>query len=148
MAEYVPIYRYTIMYASEHGELPEYRASYHANVACKKAIDAAITKYYKNNILPKDAMREVVSEFGYDRTLFVLGNTVRQKDWDKWFSDDNRRWAEEYPAEPEISVINDVKAMDYIANSHPCLLDIFMRQVREEYVLALQPPHGSQIGMM
>lgn len=148
MTENVPIYRYTAEYARDHGELPEYRASYHANVACRNAIDAAISKHYRNNILPDAALQEVVAEFGVDRTLYVLANTIRHKDWDGRFSPANRRWAEEYPAEPEISAINDARSIDYVANSHSCLLDAIVRQAREKYVYTPKAVQGQQMGMM
>ena len=41
-----PLYRHDAAYAREHGELPLYRESYQANIACKEAIEEAISENY------------------------------------------------------------------------------------------------------
>lgn len=47
-----------------------------ANIACKEAIETAISEHYR---LGPEAVRQVAEQFGFDRTLYVLANTVRQK---------------------------------------------------------------------
>ena len=64
-----PLYHYPGSYAREHNELPLYRESFQANVACKEAIEAAISKHYNDNCLGKEAVAEVVKEFGFERTM-------------------------------------------------------------------------------
>ena len=78
----LPVYRYPGSYAHEHGELEQYRASRKANIACAEAIDAAISEHYRNDCLGREAVSQVVEQFGYDRTLYVLANTVRHKEHD------------------------------------------------------------------
>ena len=46
-----PLYRHDAAYAREHDELPLYRESYQANIACKEAIEEAISENYGNNRL-------------------------------------------------------------------------------------------------
>ena len=67
----LPVYRYPGSYAHEHGELEQYRASRKANIACAAAIDAAISEHYRDNCLGREAVSQVVEQFGYDRTLYV-----------------------------------------------------------------------------
>ena len=43
-----PVYRHTFDYAVAHGEEKQYRDSFHANVACKGAIEKAISQHYAN----------------------------------------------------------------------------------------------------
>lgn len=81
-----PVYPYPASHAQEHGELEQYRASNRANIACKEAIEAAIREHYHDNQLDNQAAAQVVDAFGLDRTLYVLANTVQQKDWDARFS--------------------------------------------------------------
>ena len=88
-----PVYRHTFDYAVAHGEEKQYRDSFHANVACKGAIEKAISQHYKNNCMDALASQQVVHEFGFDRTLYVLANTIQLKDWDGRFSQDNKAWA-------------------------------------------------------
>lgn len=85
-----PVYPYPASYAREHEELEQYRASHKANIACKEAIEAAISEHYHDNRLGKEAAMEVIGAFGMDRTLYVLANTVRHKDWDGRISHDNK----------------------------------------------------------
>ena len=92
-----PAYKYPASYARENDELELYRASSKANVACKEAIEQAIAAHYFDNILHHGAVKEVVDQFGYERTLYVLANTVRQKDWDGRISYDNKAWAQTIP---------------------------------------------------
>ena len=75
-----PVYRYPASYAREHDELEQYRASHKANVACKEAIEAAISAHYSDNRLGKQAALEVIEAFGMERTMYVLANTIRHKD--------------------------------------------------------------------
>ena len=55
----IPVYKYPAVYARENNELEQYRASYKANVACKKAIEAAIRDNYRDNCLGKEAVKQV-----------------------------------------------------------------------------------------
>ena len=72
----LPVYRYPGGYAHEHGELEQYRASRKADIACKEAIESAITEHYRDNCLGREAVSQVVEQFGYERVLHVLANTV------------------------------------------------------------------------
>lgn len=90
-----PLYRHDAAYAREHGELPLYRESYQANIACKEAIEEAISENYGNNRLNSQAVFDAVSaEFSMERIQYVLANTVQYKDWDGRISRANREWAQ------------------------------------------------------
>lgn len=57
-----PLYRHDAAYAREHGELPLYRESYQANIACKEAIEKAINDNYGNNRLNSQAVMEMLKK--------------------------------------------------------------------------------------
>lgn len=135
MKDNTPIYPYSATYAREHDELPEYRASYKANTACRDAIDAAISQHYRNNSLSSQAVKDVVAQFGFDRTLYVLANTARHKDWDGRFSMSNKQWARDFPVTTDINSMGDDQTVGFIANSHPGLLELFIRDARHEFLL-------------
>ena len=61
----LPLYRHDAAYAREQGDLDLYRASRRANIACKEAIEAAISEHYRDNRLDKDAVPQVIEQFGY-----------------------------------------------------------------------------------
>lgn len=136
MKDNTPIYPHSAAYAREHDELPEYRASYKAHTACRDSIDAAISQHYRDNCLGSQAVKDVVAQFGFDRTLYVLANTVQHKDWDGRISQSNKQWARDFPVAADRGGMGDDRTIGFVANSHPGLLDIFIREARHEFLLA------------
>ena len=127
----IPVYRQTGMYAREHGELDQFRQSNVANIACRAAIEKAVAESFDGMRLRSDAVEPVLSEFGSERVLFVLANTVQHKDWDGRFSRENKSWAAAFPIEPDVVMGMD-RRLQFIVNSHPAVLDGFIRLSREE----------------
>lgn len=131
-----PVYRYPADYAHEHEELEQYRASHKANVACKEAIEAAISAHYSDNRLGKEAALEVIGAFGMERTMYVLANTVRHKDWDGRISHDNKMWAMTIPVHADRNQWGDDRNTEFVVDkSHPGLTNLFVDQVRREQLL-------------
>ena len=126
----IPVYRQTGMYAREHGELEQFRQSNVANIACRAAIEKAITENFGGMRLNADAAEPVLSEFGSERVLFVLANTVQHKEWDGRFSRENKAWAAAFSIEPDVVMGMD-RRVQFIVNSHPAVLDGFIRMARE-----------------
>ena len=115
-----------------------YRASRRANIACKEAIEAAISEHYRDNRLDKDAVPQVIEQFGYTRTLYVLANTLQQKDWDGRFSPANKTWAKTVDIPPNPDSFGGERNLDFVVNSDTGLVDLFLTQARQDY-LRLQP---------
>lgn len=144
-----PLYTQSGAYASEHGELDAYRSSNKANLACKEAIHSAIRDSYHDNCLDtKEAVRQVVDVFGYDRTFYILALTVRHMDWDGRFSRDNKEWAKTIPVPADNDAWrNDRTAQYIVSQSHPGLVDLFLKQARKDYLLTqpqeLNSPSGT-----
>lgn len=138
-----PVYQFSFQYAYAHDECAQYNASLSANTACKEAIETAIGKHYADYRLDSDAaVREVVREFGYDRTVFVLASSIRRMDTDGRISQKNKEWARTIPI-PE----TDERQIYYmVTRSHPGLLDIFTSTARHEYLLSLPPQTGGHQG--
>ena len=126
MKDKTPIYPHSAAYAREHDELPEYRASYKAHTACRDAIDAAISQHYRDNILGSAAVRDVVEQFGFDRTLYVLANTVQHKDWDGRISQNNKQWARDFPIVPDINGMGDDRTIGFNRKQPPPVCWIFL----------------------
>ena len=132
----LPVYQYPAIYARENDELEQYRASHKENVACKEAIEAAISEHYADNCLGIGAVKQVVEQFGFDRTLYVLANTVRQMDWDGRISAENKNWAKTIPLfENPDTWGNDRNREFIVGQCNPGLTDIFLKQARREYLL-------------
>jgi len=131
-----PVYKYPAVYARENDELEQYRASYKANVACKEAIETAIRDNYSDNRLGKDAVKQVVERFGFERTFYVLSTTVREKDWDGRISRDNKEWAKTIPVFEDADAWGHDRNCYFVVDAvHPGLTDIFLNQARREYLL-------------
>lgn len=140
-----PVYPYPASYAQEHGELEQYRASNRANIACKEAIEAAIREYYDGNSLDSQAAAQVVNAFGLDRTLYVLANTVQQKDWDARFSPGNKEWAKTIPIQKNPDAWGADRNASFVVNSHSGLTDLFLSTVRREYCRQQEKPAKSSV---
>ena len=133
-----PLYKYPASHARENGELDAYRASHKANVACKEAIEQAIFDHYADNRLDSAAVKQVTEVFGYDRTLYVLANSIRQKDWDGRISDANKRWASTILVYKDPDGFGSNRNTDFVVGRvHPGLLDLFAAQARHEHLLSL-----------
>ena len=136
MKDKTKMYLHSAVYARENNELPEYRASYKANVACRDAIDAAISKHYRDNTLSRAAVQEVAAQFGFDRMLYVVANTIRHKDWDGRISADNKEWAKAEPVPNDYNAWGEKKTREYCCNqAHPGLINLFINRFRKEQEL-------------
>ena len=131
MKYHLPVYLHSANYAKEFQETIDYRASFRLNLQCRDAICEAIDAHYRNDRLDEAAVREVVEQFGYERTMVVLANTVRMKDWDRRFSPDKRKWADTIPCPCDML---GERGRQFLADKvHPGLVDLFITQVRKDY---------------
>ena len=122
------VYLHTAAYAREHNELPQYRESLQANIACKEAIEKAVSENYHGwSADTKTAAVQVMAQFSVERIQYVLAATVQQKDWDGRISDDNKAWAKTIPVADEQNRYYFV-----VDQCHPGLTDLFVKRFREE----------------
>lgn len=132
----LPVYRYPGGYAHEHGELEQYRTSRRANVACAEAIETAISEHFRDNHLGQAAVPQVVEQFGYERVLYVLANTVRHQEHDGRISRDNKAWARTIPVYEDTDVWGDDRNLSFVVGSpNPGLTALFVNMARHEYLL-------------
>jgi hypothetical protein len=141
----VKVYPFSAEVAEENDDLEWYRQSHKLNIACKDAIEQAISCHYKNNTLDTVALQNVISQFGWPRTAFVLANTVRNKDWDARFSSDNKDWAKRIPIYPDTNSFGENKRLQYVVNSHSGLTDLFISTLRREYQHQKETPQKSSV---
>ena len=133
----LPVYNHSGSYAREHDELEAYRASRNANMACRNAIDDAISRHYDGFTLDFAGAREVIDSFGFERTLYVLANTIQRHDWDKRFSPDNRAWANSVDICENRDDFNGDKRLEFTLRSHHGLINMFTSEVRHQQLLTL-----------
>lgn len=123
-----PLYRHDAAYADAHDEMENYTASLRISAACKNMIEDAIAAAYQDNSLKyvQEASKAVIETFGVERTMFVLANTIRIKNYDGRVSAENKAWARTIPVcEAQRNIIVD--------RCNPGLLDLFTNQVRKDF---------------
>ena len=127
---YPPFYMHTLSYAMEHRRTDDYLESRKLNLDCKRAIEDAVRNNFDGMHLAHDAAEEVLEEYGAERVVFILANTVQQLEHDGRFSIGNKAWAKGYKIPENVSRGIDLNA-DYVISSHPAVLDGFIGLVRE-----------------
>lgn len=125
MKDYPTIYRQTIAQAKANGNMELYRASHKENIACSKAIDEAIRNNFDGMHLNDNTADSVILEYGIDRVIYVLANTLQQKEYDGRFSAANKEWA------AETKVLAGKNNYEFCSNAHPAILDGFCDMVRK-----------------
>ena len=100
-------------------------------------VTSAVRGYYQGmrNMIPT-AVSQVVEQFGYDRTLYVLANTVRHKEHDGRISRDNKTWARTIPIYEDPDAWGNDRNVEFVVDGHnPGLVDLFINAARHEYLL-------------
>ena len=122
------LYTNASAYARDHDQLPLWRESHRANIACRNAIEDAIRQNFDGMHLHPDCLQPVLEEYGYKRTAWVLANTLHALKWDGRFSPANKQWSE------RIFIPADLNHnSDFVIRSHPAVLDGFVDLYREAY---------------
>ena len=120
------LYPYSSAEARERDELPLWRESHKANIACRNAIEDAIRQSFDGMHLDKNCITPVLEEYGYKRTAWVLANTLHELKWDGRFSYANKHCAE------KIYIPTDLNHnSDFVVRSHPAVLDGFVSFYRK-----------------
>ena len=70
------LYPYSSAEARERDELPLWRESHKANIACRNAIEDAIRRSFNGMHLDKNCITPVLEEYGYKRTAWVLAPVI------------------------------------------------------------------------
>lgn len=130
--DYLPVYRETLSYANENGELEQYRNSRRENIACREAIEVAIKNHFDGMHFDPAGVKEVFNEYGKDRTMFVLAVTVQDMEWDGRYSPSNKEWAKTFNIPEDRDAFLGDHRLDYVVKSHPVLVDAFLNDARKE----------------
>jgi len=122
------LYPYSVKEAKKRGELTLWRESYRANISCKAAIEQAIRRNFDGMHLKPDCIKEVLADFGYKRTAFVLANTLQELSHDGRFSPANKAWSKGVYVPPDKE-----HNPTFVVTSHPAVLDGFVDLYQKEY---------------
>ena len=130
--DFLSVYPYSFAEAKRLNELDRWKESHKENISCKNAIEEAIRHGFDGMYLQQDCAKDVVSQFGYHRTAYVLANSLQQKDHDGRFSHGNHHWAKSIFVPPDRDDYSN-RNVDFAVDSHPAVLDGFVNQFRKAY---------------
>ena len=122
------LYRGSAKEAKRRDELPLWRESHKANIACREAIEDAIRRNFDGINLDPECLTPVLEEYGYKRTEWVLAATLRELKWDGRFRPANKDWATRHHVPQDERHIADITV-----RSHPAVLDGFVGLYRKAY---------------
>ena len=123
----IPLYRYSAETAKHNGELDIWRESKKENIRCRDFLDEQIREKFDGMSLPDECVENTVKEFGYDRTMWIIANTIQNRKGDGRFHSHNTEWAKNF-------YIPDVHSnYEFALRSHSCLVDGAASDVQKMY---------------
>ena len=122
-----PLYKYSAETAKHDGELDAWRESKKENIRCRDFLDEQIAKRFDGMTLPSDCVENTVKEFGYDRTMWVIANTIQNRKGDGRFHSRNTEWAKRF------NIPDTGRNYEFALNSHSCLVDGAADDIRKMY---------------
>lgn len=113
--KYPYVYPYTRNEADRLGEMDRWEASFHANIACKGAIEQALRQSSAG-----EAAASVLEGYGFKRVLAVLDQTAQLRE-DDAFSPEEKEWLKSVSGtgcgkpEPDCAVEADASSLAFLA---------------------------------
>lgn len=129
------VYPYSYGEAKARGQTAQHRRSYRLNVECALSIRAASTLNLANGHVPLENVREVLEDYGPERVMWVLANTIQQRGSDTRYTEDSRRWAENFPIPADPYKNGDLR-FGYLIEGWPPHVVEFLNLAREEIAAA------------
>ena len=130
MKEHKPLYPYSFEEAERNGETDLYKQSRNENIACAQAIKKTIAENFDGYHLKPGIEKKIIEDFGFDRTMYVLANTVQHFNYDGRISIYNKDWADTIYIPDNHNDRN--RNVDFLIDS-PGLVNIFTADVRDRY---------------
>lgn len=94
------IYKNSLKYAKENGELEQYRESMNLCDECGTFIRHSIAENFNNNYLDvKKVTAEAAGKYGFERAMFMLALRINSLQYDGRFTADNKEWAQKFLAD-------------------------------------------------
>lgn len=128
------IYKSSLKYAKENGELEQYRESMNLCDECGTFISRSIAENFNNNYLDvKKVTAEAAGKYGFERAMLMLALRVDSLKYDGRFTADNKEWAQkflaDYPNAEEIRKTADRT----LGTAHPVLLNAVTEELRSAF---------------
>ena len=122
-----PLYKYSVETAKHDGELDAWRESRDENIRCRDYLDEQVREKFDGFRLPDECAENAIKEFGYDRTMWVIANTILMRKGDGRFSQQNQKWAQ------SLNIAQDRHNYEFALESHSCTVDGLASDVQKMY---------------
>lgn len=122
-----PMYNRSFDEAKHNNETELFWNSFRENIRCREYLDKQIAECFDGYHLPGICVENCVNEFGYDRTMWVIANTILERKGDGRFHRENTEWAKHF------NIPKSSRNYEFALNSHSCLVDGVADYVREMY---------------
>ena len=122
-----PLYKYSVETAKHDGELDAWRESRDENIRCRDYLDEQVREKFDGFRLPDECAENTIKEFGYDRTMWVIANTILMRKGDGRFSQQNQKWAQ------SLNIAQDRHNYEFALESHSCTVDGLASDVQKMY---------------
>ena len=122
-----PLYKYSLETAKRDGEIDAWRESRNENIRCRDFLDEQVREKFDGFRLPDECAENAIKEFGYDRTMWVIANTILERHGDGRFHRENNDWAKKLAIPPS------GRNHEFSLHSHSCIVDGLASDVRKMY---------------
>ncbi len=122
-----PLYKQTFEQAKSCGETEQFRESFKENIACRDFLDKEVREKFDGFHLPSECAKNSVKEYGFDRTMWVIANTILERHGDGRFHKQNTDWAK------NMNIPKNGRNYEFSLKSHSCIVDGLADQVRDMY---------------
>ena len=122
-----PLYKFSFEEAKHNDEIKEFRESFQENIRCRDYLDNEVSERFDGFHLPVECLENTVKEFGYDRTMWVIANTILERHGDGRFHRDNKDWAK------KLNIPQWRNNYEFALHSHSCIVDGMASDVRKMY---------------
>lgn len=123
----IPLYKYSAETARHDGELDVWRESKKENIRCRDFLDKQISEKFDGMSLPDECVESTVKEFGYDRTMWIIANTIQERKDDGRFHNRNTEWAKRF------NIPDADRKYEFALRSHSCIVDGAADDIRKMY---------------
>ena len=125
--KYFPVYKGTLADAWRELNIDLYLDSKQWNLACKTAIEYILDRNRTTNL--KQAVKELLDDFGKERVVFLIANTVQYYTYENWFSKENEAWAGEIDIPENFNRGVDINS-HYIIDGDVSMLNEVVNELR------------------
>ena len=122
-----PLYKFSFEEAKHNDEIKEFRESFQENIRCRDYLDNEVSERFDGFHLPVECLENTVKEFGYDRTMWVIANTILERHGDGRFHRDNKDWAR------KLNIPQWRNNYEFALHSHSCIVDGMAKDVQKIY---------------